>query len=205
MFCELPSVAQTTTAPLSFFWETFSIFLGDVLAVLFGSFVTFVLWYLLKYPGFQVGAGWTYVGWDAAKMGRLPNESDTGRMVLFANVSVISKDANVRKVISAVWVRERPDISDPGEILGHVDLQRTMPAEIRTTGGDLVKLVGPQIECDAKDFKRISSFPIFIQTSDGEFYQASSPGNQPKGIAKLRVRFQRFVFEAKQRLQRRLG
>jgi hypothetical protein len=54
-----------------------SIFLGDVLATIFVAGGAYFFWYILKYPGFQVGASWTYSGWDASKMGRLPNESVT--------------------------------------------------------------------------------------------------------------------------------
>jgi hypothetical protein len=192
-------------SPLSFGWETFSIFLGDVFAATFLSVGAYAVWYLLKYPGFHVGANWSYIGWDATKMGRLPNDSDVGKLVLFPNVSVTSRDTNIKKVISAVWVRQRADIMDPGEILGHVDLQQSVPVEIRTTGGDLVKLAGPRIECEARDFRRITSFPVFIQTSDGEFYQATSPGNLPKGIAKMRLQTQKLAYEVRRRIRRRLG
>lgn len=206
MYCELALGPQTGGSPLSFGWETFSIFLGDVCAAIFLSIGAYGIWYLLKYPGFQVGANWTYTGWDAARIGRLPNQSDTGNMVLMPNVSVVSRDINVKKVISAVWVRQRADVADPGEILGHIDLQQAaVPVEVRTTGGDLVRLAGPRIECSAKDFRRITSFPVFIQTSDGEFYQATSPGNEPKGVAKLRLQTQKAVYEVRRRVRRRLG
>jgi hypothetical protein len=206
MHCGLAIADQTCSNSLSFLGETFSIFLGDVCAAIFLSIGAYLLWYLLKYPGFQVGAEWTLAGWDASKMGRFPNDSDTGQVVLMPNVSVVTRDTNVQKIISAVRVCERADITDPGEILGHIDLQRDpMPVEHRTTGGDLVRLAGPRIECAAKDFRRITSFPVFIQTSDGEFYQATSPGNEPKGIVRLRLQIQKVVYEVKQRIRRRLG
>lgn len=198
-------VCQTSPTPFPFWPETFSIFLGDVLATIVVAGGAYVLWYLLKYPGFRVGANWTYVGWDVQKKGRLPNESDSEKLVLMPNISVTSHDLNVKKVISAVWVRERADVTNPGEILGHRDLQQEgVPVETRTTGGDLLRLTGPQIDCPASAFKRITFFPIFVQTSDGEFYQAESPGNAAKGIVKLRYQIQKNVYTAKQRILSKL-
>jgi hypothetical protein len=206
MFVAFAAECQVGTSPLSFWQETLSIFLGDVFAAIFLSIGAYIIWYLLKYPGFYVGANWTYVGWDATKMGRLPNESDTGSLTLMPNISVVSRDMNIRKVISDVWVRQRADAADPGEILGHINLQRAgIPAEVRTTGGDLLSLRGPTIQCLTKDFRRITYFPVFIETSDGEFYQATSPGNEPKGVARLRQQSQKVVYEAKRRIRKRLG
>jgi hypothetical protein len=108
--------------------------------------------------------------------------------------------------ISAVWVRERADLFDPGEIHGHLDLRQSgLPPEERTTGGDLLSLPGPEITCQASKFQRIFNSPIFIQTSDGEFYQAESPGNSAKGIVKLRYKTQNFYYAAKKRLLIKLG
>jgi hypothetical protein len=39
-----------------FVLETLSIFLGDVLATAFIALVAYVVWYVVKYPGFRVGA-----------------------------------------------------------------------------------------------------------------------------------------------------
>jgi len=205
MCCNISAAFQTSPPPFPFWPETFSIFLGDVLATIFVGGGAYVLWYLLKYPGFRVGANWTYVGWDFQKKGRPPNESDTEKLVLMPNISVTSHDLKVKKVISAVWVRERADMTNPGEILGRRDLQREgVPVETRTTGGDLLSLTGPTIECPASAFKRITFFPIFVQTSDGEFYQAESPGNAAKGIVKLRYQIQKAVYAAKQRILSKL-
>ena len=110
--------------PFPFWWETLSIFLGDVVAVAFAGFITWVFWYVLKYPGFRVGANWTIVGWDSQQMGRLPNESDAGQLTLMPNISVVSFDPKVQKVIHAVWVRERAEIYDPGVIHGHLDRRK---------------------------------------------------------------------------------
>jgi hypothetical protein len=205
MCCDISAVCQTNPTPFPFWPETFSIFLGDVLATICVAGGAYVLWYLLKYPGFRVGANWTFVGWDVQKIGRLPNESDTGMLVFMPNISVTSYDMKVKKVISAVWVRERADVSDPGEILGHRDLQREgVPIETRTTGGELLSLTGPKIERPTSAFRRITFFPIFVQTSDGEFYQAESPGNAAKGIVKLRHQIQKVVYTAKQRILTKL-
>ena len=194
------------TSPFPFWWETFSIFLDDVLATIFIGVGAYALWYILKYPGFRVGANWSYIGWDIRKMGRLPNESDTGNLQLWPNISVTSRDMTVKKPITAVWVRERADLSDPGEIHGVLHLNQVgVPLEVRTRGGDLLNLTGPRIGCDASKFQRIFNCPIFIQTSDGEFYQAESPGNMAKGIVKLRYQIQKLLHSAKLRLLRKLG
>jgi hypothetical protein len=121
------------------------------------------------------------------------------------NISVTSHDMSVKKVIVAVWVRERADLRNPGEIHGMLDLKKTgVPAEVRTTGGDLLTLPGPTISCEASKFQRIFNCPIFIQTSDGEYYQAESPGNKAKGIVKLRYGIQNFLHAAKQRILRKV-
>jgi hypothetical protein len=205
MFCNLAAIFQTSPNPFPFWLETLAIFLGDVLATIFIGTGAYVLWYVLKYPGFRVGANWTYIGWDIQKMGRLPNESDSGNLGLMPNISVTSRDMTVKKVITAVWVRERADLSDPGVIHGVLHLnQAGMPAEVRTTGGDLLNLPGPRIMCQASQFQRIVYSPIFIQTSDGEFYQAESPGNMARGIVKVRYEIQKFLHATKQRLLRKL-
>lgn len=206
MSYDIATIYQTSLSPFPFWLETFSIFLGDVLATIFIGGGAYLLWYILKYPGFRVGANWTYIGWDIQKMGRLPNESDTGTLELMPNISVTSRDMTVKKVITAVWVRERADLSDPGEIHGVLHLnQAGIPLEVRTTGGDVLSLTGPRIACQASKYRRIIYSPIFIQTSDGEFYQAESPGNMPKGIVKLRYEIQKFFHSVKQRLLRKLN
>lgn len=191
--------------PLSFWMETLCIFLGDVFATIFVGVGAYSLWFILKYPGFRVGANWTYIGWDMEKKGRLPDESDTQDFELMPNVSVTSHDMSVKKVITAIWVREGADVHDPGEIHGVLHLHREgMPAEVRTTGGDLLSLPGPRIKCRGNKFQRIFHSPIFIQTSDGEFYRAESPGNIARGIVKLRYKTQKVIHSATQRFLRKL-
>jgi hypothetical protein len=174
----------------TFFLETLAIFLGDVFATAFIAVFLFGVWYLKKYPGypgFYVGANWNFKGWDFNKMGRFPNASDSGVMEFTPNVCVISRDAGVRKVIHSVWVRERADVNNPGAVLGHRDLKKDGVApEARTTGGDLLAFQGPKIVCSASEMNKIINFPIFIETSDGIFYQAVSGGNKPpSGIRHL--------------------
>jgi hypothetical protein len=192
--------------PLSFWRETLSIFVGDVLASVFVAGGAYFLWYLLKYPGFRVGANWSFSGWDVAKMGRLPNGSDNVSMSIMPNISVVSRDPTVRKIVASVWVRERADVHNPGMVHGVRHLQRDgVPPELRTTGGDLLAFYGPSIQCNANKFEQISNCPIFIETTDGEYFQAQSPGNTPKRLAKLRYRIQDFVYIAKQRILTKLG
>ena len=188
------------------FWlETLSIFLGDVFAAIFLSSAALVFWYMMKYPGFRVGANWTFKGWDFQKMGRTPNDSDDGTLELMPNVSVTSRDMTVKKVIAAVWVRERADVNNPGKIAGHLDLKRGgMPVEARTTGGDVLNLPGPRITCQAREFQMFIKVPIFVQTSDGEFHEAQSPGNPLRGFRKLRYRCQDLFDGALHWIQRKL-
>jgi hypothetical protein len=183
--CNDVSIANPYSFP---FWlETLSIFLGDVLATIFIGGTAYISWYVAKYPGFRVGANWSFAGWDAQRMGRLPSEADTGTLQLMPNIAVTCRDATVKKVIVAVWVRERKDLHNPGEIHGFLDLKKAgVPVDARTTGGDVLNLYGPTIVCEASKFQRIFRCPVFIQTSDGELYQAESPGNNAKGIVKLR-------------------
>jgi hypothetical protein len=191
--------------PLPFWLETLSIFLGDVFAAFFLSVAAVIFWYVMKYPGFRVGANWTFTGWDFQKMGRFPGESDEGSMEIMPNISVTSRDMTIKKVIVGVWVRERADVNNPGKIAGHLDLKRAgMPIDARTTGGDILNLPGPRIPCQAHDFARFIKIPIFIQTSDGEFHQAQSPGNPLEGLRKIRYKCQDIFHAAKQWIQRKL-
>jgi hypothetical protein len=97
MCCFIAAISRTISEPFPFWLETFSIFLGDVLATIVIAVSASILWYVLKYPGFRVGANWTYIGWDMRKMGRFPNDSDTGTLKLMPNISVTSRDMGVRK------------------------------------------------------------------------------------------------------------
>ncbi len=202
---DIVGMCQTTPNKFPFWLETLSIFLGDVLATIFIGIGAYALWYLLKYPGFRVGANWTFFGWDMKAKGRLPNASDTESLTLMPNVSVASRDMNVKKVIAAIWVRERADLSNPGKIHGVRHLSQTgVPPVVRTTGGDVLSLTGPEIKCHASECQEIFFCPVFIQTSDGEFYQAESPGNEAKGIVKTRYALQKFFNSVKQRILRLL-
>jgi hypothetical protein len=194
-------------SPLPFWLETLSIFLGDVAAVLFIGSVTFLLWYFWKYPGFHVRVEWTLDGWDSQHMGRLPNESDSGTVDLFPNISVTSYDRKVQKIVAAVWVQERADETNPGMILGRMDLEQSgLPSKERTTGkNSSMSFVGPRIPCPASKAQKYMNFPVFVRTSDGELYPAES-ANAPKGIRrKLRYRGEKVIRAAKQWILGRLG
>jgi hypothetical protein len=201
---DIAAMFQANPSPFPFWEETFSILLGDVLAtvVILGASV---LWFIvMKHPGFRVGANWTYIGWDSEKMQRLPIESDVGELTLIPNIAITSRDMSAKKIIAAVWVRERADVSNPGTIYGVHHLQHT-PLEERTTGGDILRLMGPRIVCPASKFQQIFNCPIYIQTSDGEFYKATSPGNLPEGIVKLRYNIQSFLDTVKRRILSKLS
>jgi hypothetical protein len=187
--------------PRQFWLETLTIFLGDVFATAFVGLAAYLVWYLLKYPGFRVGANWTFKGWNVQQIGRFPNDSDSGTMDFTPNVGVNSYDTHVKKVIHSIWVRERADVYNPGNILGHRNLQQDgVPQEERTTGGDLLNLHGPKIVRPASKFREVVNCPVFIQTSDGSFYKAESVGNQPKGIIRLRYRSRNALYKFKQQL-----
>jgi hypothetical protein len=96
----------------------------------------------------------------------------------------------------AVWVRERADVYDPGTILGQRDLQQAgVLPELRTTGGDLLKITGPTISCPASRFQEVVNYPVFIETSDGAFYKAESVGNLPEGLALFRYRCKNALYK----------
>jgi hypothetical protein len=187
--------------PRQFWLETLTIFLGDVFATAFVGLAAYGDWYLLKYPGFRVGASWSYTGWNVQQMGRFPNASDTGPMEFTPNVSITSYDTGVKKIIHSVWVRERADVYNPGTILGHRDLQRdgVLP-ERRTTGADVLNIQGPHITAPASRFQEVVNFPVFVQTSDGTFYKAVSVGNLPTGVLRLRHRSKNALYKFKQQL-----
>lgn len=196
-----------------FFIDTLSNFLGDVLAAAFIASVAYLVWRLTKYPGFRVGASWTYKGWNVPQMKRFPNASDTGVMEFVPNVVVNSYDLGVKKIIHSVWVRQRADPNNPGNILGHRDLRRdSVPVEERTTGGDLLTFQGPVIQSSTSKFHEVVNCPVFIQTSDGLFYKAESGGNNPTGVVRLRYRYKNALYKIKQQVfsvksyvQKRLG
>jgi len=78
-----------------------------------------------------------------------------------------------------LYVRERADLSNPGEIKAHLELATTMTEEARTTayqGNPLLKLRGPEIPCKANNARRIAQLPVFIETNEGEVFLAEKPG-----------------------------
>lgn len=191
----LATTCLNDPGPLSFGRETFSIFLGDIAAVSVAALAGLLFFYIVKYPGFRVGAGWS---WTTTK--------PKGKLQVWPNVSVTSYDPNVEKIIATIWVRERADIDNPGAILGKLDLRQTgQPTEDRTTGGDVLNLRGPVIECEQGRADEVMKFPIFVQTSDGHFYKALSPGHPGSRTLQLRMKMQRVVYNLKEGLQKWLG
>ena len=182
-----------------FLLETLSIFLGDVLASAFIALFAYAALRVIRHPGFRVGASWSYTGWNVRAAGRFPNASDLGLMEFTPRVNITSYDDRVRKIIHSIWVRERADVSDPGTIWGHRDLHRDgVPAEIRTTGGDPINIEGPTIPNPASKFHEIVNCPIFIQTTDGNFYKAESVGNTATGVIRLRYRYRNALHSVRQ-------
>jgi hypothetical protein len=184
-----------------FLLETVAIFVGDVLASAFIALMVYLAWYLLKYPGFRIGASWNFTGWNVKQMGRFPNASDSVPMTFTPSIGITSYDTTIKKLIHSVWVRQRADPQDPGNILGHRDLQQdgVLP-EHRTTGGDLVRLVGPTISCTASRFQEVVSYPVFIETSDGAFYKAESVGNAPEGLTGFRYRCRNALYKVRRQV-----
>lgn len=182
-----------------FLSEILAIFIGDVLATIFIGLSGYLAWRVLRHPGFRVGASWSWKGWDMKTKGRFPAASDNDPMELRAHVGITSYDPDVKRIVHSVWIRQRADVSDPGTILGHRNLQREgIPQEERTTGGDPLQIDGPTIVCPASKFHEVVNCPIFVQTSDGTFYNAESVGNNPEGIIRLRYRYRNALHRARQ-------
>lgn len=182
----------------SLFFQALANFLGSVFAAAFVGLVGYLAWRILRFPGFRVGASWSFTGWDLRAMGRFPNQSDSNPMRFIPNISVTSYDDSVKKIIHSIWVRERADPVDPGKIWGHRDLQREeIPPEIRTTGGDPLRIDGPVISGEASLLHTVINCPIFVETSDGSFYRAESVGNAPSGPARFRYRCKNALYAAR--------
>lgn len=122
-------------------------------------------------------------------------------MVCMPKIAVNSYDPRLKKIIHAIWVRERSDPYDPGTIFRKRDLQSDdVACQDRTTGGDLLRFDGPCIPCDASNFHTVVNCPIFIQTSDGVFYKAESVGNMAKGVLRLRYRGRNVLYKIRKQL-----
>lgn len=173
------AIILQTNPPFHFWLETLSIFVGDVLAVIVVGVGGILLLQKLKKPGFRIKVDWQYIGWDLQKMKRLPNEWDSGNLVVVPMVTLTSHDMAVQKIISVLYVRERADLSDPGDVRAHLELATTMTEEARTTayqGNPLLKLRGPEIPCQANNARRITQLPVFVETNEGEIFLAEKPG-----------------------------
>lgn len=179
-------------------FQAFANFLGSVFAAAFVALAGYLMWRILRHPGFRVGASWTFTGWNHRAMGRFPNQTDLNPMQFVPNVSITSYDDTVNKIIHSIWVRERADPVDPGKIWGHRDLQREqIPPEMRTTGGDPVRIDGPVISGPASQFHEIINCPVFVETTDGAFYKAESAGNAPTGLVRFRYRCKNALYAAR--------
>jgi hypothetical protein len=118
----------------------------------------------------RIGANWTWEGTDP---------KDNNFIFLHPNINIVSYSNAPRLIIHSVWVRERQDIKKPGQIYGHLNLTDHMGAEKRTTGGDPVNIAGPRIRCKnlKTEVSKVMTCPVWIQTSDNQWFKAQSTGN----------------------------
>jgi hypothetical protein len=118
----------------------------------------------------RIGANWT---WDGL------TRHDPNYMILHPNVSIVSHRNAPKLIVNSIWVRERKDISNPGQIYGRLDLTKAVPPDKRTTGGDPLSFDGPSIKSKnlAVEVSKVMRCPIWIQTSDNQWFKAHSPGN----------------------------
>lgn len=141
-----------------------------------------------------VGANWS---WDVI------GAKGQDYVVLHPNVSVISRTKAPKLIIHSVWVREskpsKKPSKTPAPIYGHFDLTKAgMTHEKRTTGGDPLYIEGPRIDCEKVEMLRVMRYPIWIQTSDNQWFKAQSMGNLKPHIWQRLWPFQRNKPELKQ-------
>lgn len=147
-----------------------------VSAVLIGSFV-WLCRALSQSTGLRIGANWTYEA-----------TADPAYVTLRPNVNVVSRSNAPAKIVHSIWVRERRDIYNPGQIYGKIDLVDKLSAEKRTTGGDPLNLAGPTITYRKTEAETVMRCPIWIQTTDNKWYKAQSMGNPPRLAERLRLK-----------------
>lgn len=177
------------------YWADYGVkTLSGLTVVILGSFyVQFRIWLWSK-TGLRIGASWRF------------NQRGT-TLELHPVVNIVTWVKNqwsTERIVQSIWVRERGEPTNPGNIHGHIDFsglvdqKQKIPIEDRTTGGDPINLNGPTMTCvnassiwgkDGKfdeEAEKIINCPIWIQWSDGTFSKAmSSGGNEPSLLMRL--------------------
>ena len=143
---------------------------GLTVAIIIAAYVELRLrWYKRN---LRIGANWSWEG---------TVRNDPTHMILYPNVGIISHKNAPKLIVNSIWVRERKDISNPGQIYGRLDLTPLFLPNQRTTGGDPLNFNGPKIKCKnlTVEAAKVMRCPIWIQTSDNQWFKAQSPGNAP--------------------------
>ena len=159
---------------------------GVSYTVVSAALIGFVVW-LFKALGqstsLRIGANWTWEG----------TTTDPTYMTMHPNINIVSRSNAPKKIVHSIWVKESRNNQKPGKVYGKVDLTSEVAAEKRTTGGDPLNLVGPNIKCKnlVTETERVMRCPIWIQTSDDRWYKAQSSGNPPSFAERLRSRLRR--------------
>lgn len=165
------------------FWTDYGIktLSGLTVTLIAGGYVELRMWWWRK-TGIRIGANW-----------QVAKQSKNGTQVLCISpkVNVVSRAQGrwgTTKIVHSIWVRERADIADPGQIYGKVDLTDTAVHQ-RTTGGDPLNLTGAAMLCPPGDAETIMKCPIFVQWTDGTFSKAMSMGNEPSVWEKIYMKW----------------
>jgi len=162
-------------------WTEFIV--GVSVTVVGAALIGSVVWLyraLGQSTSLRIGANWT---WEATP--------DPTYVTLRPNVNVVSRSNAPEKIVHSIWVRERKNICNPGQIYGKIDLVDKLPVEKRTTGGDPLNLVGPPITYQKTKAETVMRCPIWIQTTDNKWYKAQSMGNPPRLAERLRLKLRR--------------
>lgn len=148
-----------------------------VAAVIFGL-STWILAAIRRSASIRVGANWTLDG-----LGSQP-----GFIRMHPNLNVISRRNSPKLIVHSIWVRESKSNRKPGNIYGKIDLTSSTAASHRTTGGDPLNLTGPIIICpnEQSNFEKALKYPVWIQTTDNQWFKAQSAGNPPALAERIR-------------------
>jgi hypothetical protein len=144
---------------------------GLTVATIVATYVELRLRWYRKH--LRIGANWTWEGLA---------RNDPSHILLHPNVSIVSHKNAPKLIVHSVWVRQRKNISNTGQIYGHLDLTQAappIPIDKRTTGGDPLFFEGPRIKSKnlTVEVSKVMHCPIWIQTSDNQWFKAQSPGN----------------------------